>query len=113
MLPPSDPATRPVRIAREPAERRVRIVWADGHECLYDWEYLRRNCLCAYCHGEWGAPGAMSSNPPLSPAQTELTSMAHVGRYAISLTWADGHDTGIYSFRDLRAMCPEGGQAGG
>jgi len=29
-----------------------------------------------------------------------------VGNYALSLNWADGHSTGIYSFRMLRALCP-------
>ena len=29
-----------------------------------------------------------------------------VGRYAISVEWSDGHDTGIYSYQTLRAMCP-------
>ena len=27
-----------------------------------------------------------------------------VGRYAIKITWTDGHDTGIYSFDHLRSL---------
>jgi DUF971 family protein len=29
-----------------------------------------------------------------------------VGRYALSIEWSDGHDSGIYSYRTLRALCP-------
>jgi DUF971 family protein len=29
-----------------------------------------------------------------------------VGQYAMSIEWSDGHSTGIYNFRDLRARCP-------
>jgi len=29
-----------------------------------------------------------------------------VGNYAVSLTWKDGHNTGIYPFRLLRRLCP-------
>ena len=36
----------------------------------------------------------------------ELTHVEGVGNYAVSLTWQDGHNTGIYSFRLLRSLCP-------
>ena len=101
-----DPAPRPTRISRDARRRQLRIPWADGHESVYDWEYLRRGCKCAYCHGEWGTPGYLDTKPALTPQQTELKSMQHVGRYAVLLIWADGHDTGIYAFGDLRALCP-------
>ena len=31
-----------------------------------------------------------------------------VGRYAISIQWSDGHNTGIYAFDRLRKLCPCG-----
>jgi DUF971 family protein len=36
----------------------------------------------------------------------ELMHLEAVGNYAIAFTWADGHDTGIYTFRWLRGLCP-------
>jgi DUF971 family protein len=36
----------------------------------------------------------------------ELKNVAVVGKYALSLSWGDGHDTGIYSYRYLRELCP-------
>ena len=29
-----------------------------------------------------------------------------VGNYAVSFTWQDGHNTGIYPYRLLRRLCP-------
>jgi DUF971 family protein len=29
-----------------------------------------------------------------------------VGNYAIQITFSDGHATGIYSYEQLRTMCP-------
>ena len=36
----------------------------------------------------------------------ELVHLEAVGNYAISLTWQDGHNTGIYPYRLLRRLCP-------
>ncbi|HNI99440.1 MAG TPA: gamma-butyrobetaine hydroxylase-like domain-containing protein, partial [Leptospiraceae bacterium] len=33
-----------------------------------------------------------------------LVSFRKVGRYALNLTWNDNHDTGIYSYDNLRAF---------
>ena len=34
----------------------------------------------------------------------ELRNIEQVGNYALGLGWGDAHDTGIYSFRYLRAL---------
>jgi DUF971 family protein len=39
-----------------------------------------------------------------SGGDLELRHLEQVGNYALGLTWGDGHDTGIYSFRFLRAL---------
>jgi DUF971 family protein len=33
-----------------------------------------------------------------------ITDLATVGRYAYSISWSDGHNTGIYTLRMLREM---------
>lgn len=35
----------------------------------------------------------------------ELREIERVGNYALGLTWGDGHSTGIYTWRHLRALC--------
>jgi len=34
----------------------------------------------------------------------ELRNLEQVGNYALGLSWGDAHETGIYSFRYLRAL---------
>ncbi len=103
-------STQPVEITRDAGERQMAIRWADGHLSLYPWRRLRFHCPCAWCSGEWGQPGALAGTRPedLSEEQTTLEDIALVGRYALQPTWADGHATGIYSFRLLRSLCPCG-----
>jgi DUF971 family protein len=86
--------------------RELRIEWADGHRSVYDFEALRWLCPCATCRGEAGMPGWLDSNPTLTEEQTTLTDVALVGHYAIQPVWADGHDSGFYTFDHLRESCP-------
>ncbi len=83
------------------------IEWSDGHTSAYPYRYLRDRCPCATCT-ESGPPPATAPNPlpilgvkPLRPERAE-----QVGRYAVQITWSDGHSSGIYSFDFLRSLCP-------
>jgi len=82
----------------------ITIKWPDGHETRYRARDLRLACRCAMCIEE------TSGKPLLDPASVAANVRAQhielVGQYAISIRWTDGHDTGIYNFRDLRANCP-------
>ena len=42
------------------------------------------------------------------PETLEGTGVSVVGRYALSVSFGDGHATGIYSFEHLRRICPCG-----
>ncbi len=39
------------------------------------------------------------------PSRLVLKALKEVGRYAVGITWGDGHES-ILPFRDLRAHCP-------
>lgn len=82
------------------------IKWDDGGEDYIPLETLRRSCPCAGCKGESDIMGNVYKSPeaPLSPKSFELTRMVTVGGYAIQPVWADGHNTGIYSFEYLRRV---------
>lgn len=86
--------------------RCIDITWLDGHQSSYGFEFLRWQCPCAICRGEGGAPGVLATTTELTPAQTNLTDLGPVGNYAMSITWVDGHSTGIYSWEYLRRICP-------
>jgi DUF971 family protein len=81
----------------------VRIAWADGHHSEYDNRYLREHCPCAVCRErpKHSLPLASGQGAEIYPVQ-----MSIVGRYAVSIQWSDGHDTGIYSYQTLREICP-------
>lgn len=83
---------------------RITLKWPDGHETVYAARDLRLACRCAMCIEE------TSGKPLLDPSTVAPSVRAKtielVGNYAISIEWSDGHTTGIYNFRDLRANCP-------
>jgi ATP-binding protein involved in chromosome partitioning len=82
----------------------ITFKWPDGHETRYRARDLRLACRCAVCIEE------MSGKPLLDPASVPETvrakGMSLVGNYAVAIEWSDGHTSGIYNFRDLRANCP-------
>ena len=105
MQPTDQQATRPAEIQADPDEGLMRILWQDGHESIYQLPALRQHCPCAMCKGEMGIPGAVRPETTFSPEQTTLEDMREVGRYALQPIWADGHQTGYYTFVQLRALC--------
>lgn len=97
----ADIAPKSIRQAG-PAE--LGIDWNDGHESVYPVRLLRLSCRCANCVEE------MSGRPMLDPASVpedvQPTVINPVGRYAIHVTWSDGHTSGIYTYEHLRQICP-------
>lgn len=82
------------------------IKWDDGGEAFVPLEKLRRACPCAGCKGEVDVMGNLYKNPevPLTAKSFQMTGFVRVGSYAIQPVWADGHNTGIYSFEYLRRV---------
>ena len=82
----------------------LRLTWSDGHESDYPPSYLRYNCSCAHCVNE--GTGARTIQLKDIPVDIHPLKADPVGRYAIQITWSDGHSTGIYSYDLLRRICP-------
>ena len=82
------------------------VKWDDGEESFIPLEKLRRACPCAGCKGEVDIMGNLykNSSQPLTAQAFELVKFFRVGGYAIQPVWADGHNTGIYSFNYLRQV---------
>jgi DUF971 family protein len=85
-----------------PPTRILRVTWDDGNVSEYPWEPLRRACMCAYCHGEGTYQGEVNEDTRFTEEQTTLKEVFPVGRYGLTPSWGDGHDTGIYTFKMLR-----------
>jgi ATP-binding protein involved in chromosome partitioning len=83
---------------------KITFKWPDGHESVYGARALRLACRCALCVEE--TSGKPILDPATVPETVRAKNIGLVGQYGISIHWTDGHDTGIYNFRDLRARCP-------
>lgn len=90
----------------QPIGNELAIKWPDGEESYIPLENLRRACPCASCQGETDILGNLHKNPPrpLTAAAFQLVRFARVGGYAIQPLWADGHNTGIFSFDYLQRL---------
>ncbi len=125
---PLDPRKKPITIKIHVSTGAgVDITWADGHASHYEFPYLRDACPCATCNDEREKKAeaerkeASSSHAnsgsaiplpmtsvvfPMFKPKARAQSAASVGSYAIQINFSDGHNTGIYSYDQLRSICP-------
>ncbi|MBA2661966.1 MAG: DUF971 domain-containing protein [Bradymonadaceae bacterium] len=94
----------PTEIDYVQAEGLLRMTFSDDHVADYPARYLRGYCPCAHCQGHSGGPPKWQE--VTKPNQIRIDNVTQVGNYAICIAWGDGHDSGIYSFQNLRTMCP-------
>ncbi len=102
----SSSRTTPVEICQS-GPQVLSIRWADGEESAFPVRALRLACACALCVDEW--TGEYKLDPAAVPEDIRPVKVGSVGRYAISIRWSDGHDTGIYPFERLRALADREG----
>ena len=91
----------PVEIGRA-NKHDVKIRWQDGHESVFIARELRLRCPCAGCVDE--VTGKMRVIASSISQDVHPVKIAPIGRYAISIQWSDGHNTGIYSFDYLHKL---------
>src|SRR5450631_4896150 len=87
---------------RQRDARTLSVLWQDGHRDDFDVRDLRLDCHCAACIEE--ASGRALLDPKSVPPDITPRMISSVGNYAITISWSDGHSTGIYSFEHLRAI---------
>ena len=85
-------------------DRTIRVRWQDGKESVIPARRLRLDCPCAACIDEW--TGAPLLDPDRVPEEVRPVAMEPVGNYAVQIRWSDGHETGLYSWRQLRSFAP-------
>ena len=109
----------------------LRITWKDGRVSELPFTLLRRECPCAECKDKRekrrqeaegkenagksgalsGAPGGgltIVSNAVARGAEGEVLEVYPVGHYALGITFGDGHEHGIFSYRLLRGLAEPG-----
>jgi len=81
------------------------VAWSDGEESYLKLEPLRKHCPCAACGGEPDLMGEVI-RPLVSygPKSFTLSTYRIIGGYALQPVWADGHDTGLYTYSYLRRL---------
>ena len=97
----SGSSTTAIGIGRRDA-RTLSVLWEDGHRSDLDVRHLRLACSCALCKEEMS--GRRLLDPKSVRADVTPRTLHSVGNYAINIVWNDGHSTGIYSFKHLRAL---------
>ena len=93
----------------ERTDNGIRVVWSDGLEQELPARFLRDVCPCATCREKRTAAATEDASllPVISAselAEEAIASMKPVGNYAYQITFADGHDTGIFTFEFLRSF---------
>jgi DUF971 family protein len=92
-------------------DNRLHITWSDNVTKTYRVRELRDACPCATCREKRTAPPADPfALPLLSKVDLEplrINGMKPVGNYAYTISFSDGHDTGIFTFELLRELGSE------
>ncbi|MBL8863881.1 MAG: DUF971 domain-containing protein [Planctomycetes bacterium] len=99
---PEESASPSVIRRSDPA--RVEIEWTDGGRSSFAAAALRRACPCARCVNE--LTGVRTHDPASVPDDLTQSDLRLVGNYALSMTFSDGHHTGIFPFGLLRRLGP-------
>lgn len=107
-VPPGD-SVKPASIEVSNSEQVLEITWADGHKSIYPLYGLRKNCPCVMCRGGHSEMGKYEMGLFfVEPAQHfEIKNIETIGNHALRISWSDGHNTGMYRWDLLRAMCPQ------
>ena len=99
----------PISLTKSP-QRELVIQWNDEVRHEIPFRALRDGCQCAQCNEERINPKPVK--PPgeltvLSAAEArplDIDSMKPVGNYAYSISFSDGHASGIFTLELLRAI---------
>jgi len=84
---------------------RLAVCWGD-RQAEFPLAWLRGQCECAQCVNEW--TGQAILDPSTIPADIRIEKMELVGGYAVRIYWSDGHNTGLFTWKKLRALDPPG-----
>lgn len=100
----------PTHIDIDLKQGEVRISWADGYHSTYPLDYIRKICPCASCNElrrNQDPLRLLTPNQVVTKGELRAERPVEmVGNYALQFFWADGHNTGIYSFEFLREKSP-------
>ena len=102
---------KPKAITLNKSESVLEITWDDDTHCQYPLDHLREACPCVECRGGhqfMGEKFAPDNLLELKPVRSyDVKALHPVGNYALQPVWDDNHQTGIYTWKYLRQLCPQ------
>lgn len=90
----------PVRLTFKASDKALHISFDDGSAVRLPFELLRVESPSAEVQGH----GPHQKKTVTGKADVQVIAAEPAGRYAVRLTFDDGHDSGIYSWAYLRAL---------
>ena len=94
---------RPSRIQLHQRSRELELEYANGEQHTLSCEYLRVYSPSAEVLGHGPGQEVLQTGK----LHVAISDVKPVGNYALQLVFDDGHDTGIYSWNYLYALCTE------
>ena len=83
------------------------VTWSSGETFSLPYIEIRFQCPCAVCVDEHTGKRVLKREQ--IPADIRPTGVQLVGRYAVQITWSDGHSTGMYHYDRLHEICKASG----
>jgi DUF971 family protein len=84
------------------------MAWNNGESFTVPYFELRFECPCASCVDEH--TGRRTLRREAVESAVRVTGAQLVGRYAVQLSFSDGHATGIFHFDRLFELCEKQGK---
>jgi len=97
----TDRAEVPTAIRLHRASRTLELAWPDGSRHTLGCEFLRVHSPSAEVRGHGPGQEVLQTGKRM----VTIDAIEPIGNYALQFRFSDGHDTGIYAWEYLQALC--------
>lgn len=93
----------PTKIRALQSQGVLELGWSDGNAFQLPYKFLRGQCPCAGCVNEM--TGERMIDVDAIPDSIQPLKLEYCGNYALKIDWNDGHNTGLFTWERLHALC--------
>jgi len=86
-------------------EKNITLTWSNQIKKTIENKKLRTNCHCAVCINEMTGQKTLQDKD--IPDDIKATVIKPIGNYALSITWTDGHSSGLFSYKMINELTSE------
>ena len=94
----TDPILHATGIQLKTDTNAIEVTWQNGERIEIPWQTLRQYCACAQCRSKQHLGSQLISDV------TEVVNLSLMGNTGLQITFADGHDRGIFPWAYLQAI---------